>query len=179
MEILKIQAIPGANAYSYRPVIRAVVDLQEWTERTSDTFGDFNTRLVQCLPSLYEHFCSRGKPGGFVERLNEGTLVGHIIEHVTIELLTRAGQNIPYGKTLCLPEHPGHYEIIFNYDSLEGGLEGFKQGYALVQELLAGQKPNVTNRIERIREVIQRFELGASTRAISKLPGVGVFSSYA
>ncbi len=166
MEILKIQAIPGANAYSYRPVIRAVVDLQEWTERTSDTFGDFNTRLVQCLPSLYEHFCSRGKPGGFVERLNEGTLVGHIIEHVTIELLTRAGQNIPYGKTLCLPEHPGHYEIIFNYDSLEGGLEGFKQGYALVQELLAGQKPNVTNRIERIREVIQRFELGASTRAI-------------
>ena len=79
MELLKIQAIPGANVYSYRPVIRAVVDLQEWTERTSDTFGDFNTRLVQCLPTLYDHFCSRGKPGGFLERLYEGTLVGHII----------------------------------------------------------------------------------------------------
>lgn len=166
MEILKIQAIPGANVYSYRPVIRAVVDLQEWTERTSDTFGDFNTRLLQCLPTLYEHYCSRGKPGGFVERLQEGTLVGHIIEHVTIELLTRAGQNIPYGKTLCLPENPGQYEIIFNYDSLEGGMEGFKQGYELVQELLAGHKPNITSRLDRIKQVIRRYELGASTRAI-------------
>ncbi|AGA67623.1 cyanophycin synthetase [Desulfitobacterium dichloroeliminans LMG P-21439] len=166
MEILKIQAIPGANVYSYRPVIRAVVDLQEWTERTSDTLGDFNTRLVQCLPTLYEHYCSRGKPGGFLERLKEGTLVGHIIEHVTIELLTRAGQNIPYGKTLCLPENPGQYEIIFNYDSLEGGVEAFKQGYELVLELLSGSNPNVTLRVERIMKVILQHEIGSSTRAI-------------
>lgn len=166
MELLKIQAISGANVYSYRPVIRAVVDLQEWTERTSDTLGDFNTRLVQCLPTLYEHFCSRGKLGGFVERLNEGTLVGHIIEHVAIELLTLAGQNIPYGKTLCLPEKPGHYEIIFNYDSLEGGKEGVRQSYELVQELLEGHKPNVESRIEKIKQVIRKTELGASTKAI-------------
>lgn len=166
MELLKVQAISGANVYSYRPVIRAVVDLQEWKDRTSDTLGDFNTRLLQCLPTLQEHYCSRGKPGGFVERLQEGTLVGHIIEHVAIELLTLVGQNIPYGKTMCLPEYPGQYEIIFNYDSLEGGKEGIRQSFELVQELLKGESPDITPRLERIKEVIQRYELGPSTKAI-------------
>lgn len=166
MEILKIQAIPGANVFSYRPVIRAVVDLQEWTEITSDTLGDFNSRLLQCLPTLVEHFCSRGRLGGFIERLEEGTLVGHIIEHVTIELLTLSGQNIPYGKTLCLPEYPGQYEIIFNYDSKAGGIEGFKQGYKLVNEVLAGGIPEVGSRVRQIKKVILENGLGASTQAI-------------
>ena len=166
MEILKIQAIPGANVFSYRPVIRAVVDLQEWTEVTSDTLGDFNTRLVQCLPTLSDHFCSRGRPGGFIERLKEGTLVGHIIEHVTIELLTLAGQNIPYGKTLCLPEYPGQYEIIFNYDSEKGGIVGFQQGFELVNEVLAGKIPMVESRVKQIKKVIIENSLGSSTQAI-------------
>lgn len=166
MEILKIQAIPGANVFSYRPVIRAVVDLQEWTEVTSDTLGDFNTRLVQCLPTLSDHCCSRGRPGGFIERLVEGTLVGHIIEHVTIELLTLAGQNIPYGKTLCLPEYPGQYEIIFNYDSEAGGIEGFKQGFGLVKEVLAGRIPDIDPRIIQIKRTIVETSLGSSTQAI-------------
>lgn len=166
MEILKIQAIPGANVFSYRPVIRAVVDLQEWTEITSDTLGDFNSRLLQSLPTLSGHFCSRGRPGGFIERLEEGTLVGHIIEHVTIELLTLSGQNIPYGKTLCLPEFPGQYEIIFNYDSKEAGIDGFKHGYELVKEVLAGKIPEVECRVRQIKKVILENGLGASTQAI-------------
>lgn len=166
MELLNIQAISGANVFSYRPVIRAVVDLKEWAEVTSDTLGDFNSRLIRCLPNLYDHYCSRGRPGGFIERLEEGTLLGHITEHVTIELLTLAGQNIPYGKTLCLPEKPGHYEIIFNYDSEEGGLEGFRQGFRLVKELLEGKFPNVEERVKRIEQVILDNSLGSSTRAI-------------
>jgi cyanophycin synthetase len=166
MELLKIQAIPGANVFCYRPVIRAVVDLQEWAEITSDTLGDFNSRLLQYLPNLYDHYCSRGKPGGFVERLNEGTLLGHIIEHVTIELLTLAGQNIPYGKTLCLPEHPGHYEIIFNYDSEEGGLEAIRHGFELVNELLENKIPDVEGRVKLIEQVSLENNLGSSTRAI-------------
>lgn len=171
MEILKIQAVSGANVYSYRPVIRAFVDLQEWAERTSDSLGDFNSRLLQCLPGLSEHYCSRGKPGGFIERLEEGTLVGHIIEHVTIELLTLSGQNIPYGKTMSLPGYPSEYEIIFNYESEEGGIEGFKQGFALVNEILAGKTPEVNSRVDKIKRVILENSLGSSTRAIVKAAG--------
>lgn len=166
MELLKIQAVSGANVYSHRPVIRAFVDLQEWAERTSDRLGDFNSRLVECLPTLAEHHCARGKPGGFLERLEEGTLLGHIIEHVTIELLTLAGQNIPYGKTMSIQGQPGVYEIIFNYDSKEGGIEGLKQGFALVNQILAGEAPEVKRCVDSIKKVIQENCLGSSTRAI-------------
>lgn len=166
MEIKSIQAIQGANVYSYRPIIRTVVDLQEWAEKESKTLGDFNSRLIQILPNLYDHYCSRGKQGGFIERLHEGTLIGHVIEHVSIELLTLTGQNIPYGKTMSILESPGEYEIIFTYDSLEAGIEGFKQGFEFVEHLLAGELPDVQKSLERIRQVKQEYELGASTRAI-------------
>lgn len=166
MEIKSIQAIQGANVYSYRPIIRTVVDLQEWAEIESNTLGDFNSRLIQSLPNLYDHYCSRGKPGGFIERLQEGTLIGHVIEHVTIELLTLTGQTIPYGKTMSIIEAPGEYEIIFTYDSLEAGIEGFRQGFKVVEELLAGKLPDIQTSLERIRQVYEEFELGASTKAI-------------
>lgn len=166
MEIKSIQAIQGANVYSYRPIIRTVVDLQEWAEKESNTLGDFNSRLIQILPTLFEHHCSRRKPGGFIERLQEGTYIGHIIEHVTIELLTLTGQTIPYGKTMAVLECPGNYEIIFNYDSLEAGIEGFKQGFKLVQELLAGGLPEVQNSLEIIKKVKAQHELGTSTLSI-------------
>jgi cyanophycin synthetase len=166
MEIREIHAIEGANAYSHRPIIRAIVDLQEWTERFSNELGDFRFRLVEHLPSLADHYCSRGKVGGFLERLEEGTLIGHVIEHVTIDLLTQAGQTIKYGKTMGILEHPGWYEIIFNYEAKEGAIEGFKQGFALVKALLEHGSFDVKQAIKSIKDVMADYELGVSTRAI-------------
>lgn len=169
MEIKDIQAIEGANVYSHRPIIRAIVDLQEWTERMSNTLGDFNLRLVDCLPTLADHYCSRGKPGGFIERLQEGTLVGHILEHVTIELLTLAGQNIPYGKTMAILEYQGEYEIIFNFESREGAIKGFYLAFNLITDLLNGKtvsKEDVNNLIEQIKDEIAGADLGVTTKSI-------------
>jgi cyanophycin synthetase len=166
MEIREIQAIEGANVYSHRPIIRAIVDLQEWTERFSNELGDFPYRLAKTLPSLSEHYCSRGKPGGFLERLQEGTLIGHVIEHVTIELLTQAGQTVKYGKTMAILEEPGCYEIIFNYESKEGAIEGFRQGFALVKTLLEQGTFDVAHAIDRIKEVMDEYKLGVSTQVI-------------
>ncbi|AFM39166.1 cyanophycin synthetase [Desulfosporosinus acidiphilus SJ4] len=166
MEIREIQAIEGANVYCHRPIIRAIVDLQEWTERFSNTLGDFSSRLIQTLPSLSEHYCSRGKPGGFLERLQEGTLIGHVIEHVTIELLTQAGQIVKYGKTMAILEEPGCYEIIFNYESKEGAIEAFRQGFALVKTLLEKGTYNVAGAICKIQSVMEDHKLGVSTQMI-------------
>ncbi|KLU62062.1 cyanophycin synthetase [Peptococcaceae bacterium CEB3] len=168
MEIKQIQAIEGANVYSHRPVIRAILDLREWADKTSDRLGDFNDRLVAYLPGLSEHHCSRGKPGGFLERLAEGTLIGHVTEHVTIELLTRAGQDISYGKTMSLPERPGVYEIIFNYQSKEGGIEAFRQAVVLVDSLLSGKEFNTREIVNKLRKVIAENDLGLSTKMIIK-----------
>ena len=166
MEIREIQAIEGANVYSHRPIIRAIVDLQEWTERFSHELGNFRFRLVETLPTLAEHHCALGKAGGFLERLQEGTLIGHIIEHVTIELLTLAGQTIKYGKTMRIEEEPGWYEIIFNYEAKEGAIEGFKQGYALVKTLLEQGSFDLAQAVGQIKRVTAECELGVSTQVI-------------
>ena len=166
MEIREIQAIEGANVYSHRPIIRAIVDLQEWTERFTNELGDFRLRLVQSLPTLADHYCSRGKTGGFLERLQEGTLIGHVIEHVTIDLLTQAGQTIKYGKTEGILEQPGWYEIIFNYEAKEGAIEAFKQAFALVKTLLNQESFDVIYAVNRIKNVMAEYELGVSTQVI-------------
>ncbi|MDP4158590.1 MAG: cyanophycin synthetase [Bacillota bacterium] len=166
MEIREIQAIEGPNAYSHRPIIRAIVDLQEWTECFTNELGDFRFRLIKHLPTLADHYCSRGKIGGFLERLEEGTLIGHVIEHVTIDLLTQAGQTIKYGKTMGILEHPGRYEIIFNYEAKEGAIEGFKQGFDLVKTLLEQNSFDVGQALNSIKEVMADNELGVSTRVI-------------
>lgn len=166
MEIKQIQAIEGANLFSYKPIIRAVLDLQEWSEKASNQLGDFSKRLSESLPGLSEHHCSRGKPGGFLERLEEGTYPGHIIEHVTIELLTRAGQTIPYGKTMRIPNQYREYEIIFNYENKDGAIEAFKQAVSLVEALLMGENVNVSAAIDQIKQTISRHDLGLSTKAI-------------
>lgn len=166
MELKQVQAIEGANVFSYRPIIRAVIDLGEWNEITSNTLEDFNLRLLKCLPTLGEHHCSRGKMGGFLERLAEGTLLGHVLEHVVIELLTLAGQSIPYGKTMMLPDCQRQYEIIYNYESQAGALEALQQGMDLLQDLLKGVDVDVASRVEHIKRVISQDEWGPTTRAI-------------
>ncbi|MDR3600108.1 MAG: cyanophycin synthetase [Desulfosporosinus sp.] len=166
MEIREIQAIEGANIYSHRPIIRAIVDLQEWTERFSNELGDFSLRLVENLPTLADHYCSRGKLGGFLERLEEGTLIGHVIEHVTIDLLTQAGQTIKYGKTMASLDQPGWYEIIFNYEAKEGAVEAFKQAFSLVKTLLNQESFDVINAVNQIKKVMADYELGVSTQVI-------------
>ncbi len=166
MEIREIQAIEGANGYSHRPIIRAIVDLQDWTERFTNELEDFRYRLIEHLPTLVEHHCSRGKLGGFLERLHEGTLIGHVIEHVTIELLTQAGQTMKYGKTMAVLDQPGWYEIIFNYESKVGAIEGFKQGFLLVKTLLNQDLFNVALAVNQIKSVMAECELGVSTQVI-------------
>ncbi|ODA41579.1 cyanophycin synthetase [Desulfosporosinus sp. BG] len=166
MEIREIQAIEGANVYSHRPIIRAIVDLQEWTERFSNELGDFSLRLVEHLPTLADHYCSRGKLGGFLERLQEGTLIGHVIEHVTIDLLTQAGQTIKYGKTMAMLDQPGWYKIIFNYEAKEGAVEAFKQGFALVKTLLNQESFDVIYAVNCIKKVMNEYKLGVSTQVI-------------
>ncbi len=166
MEIREIQVIEGANVYSHRPIIRAIVDLQEWAGRYSNELGDFEQRLMKSLPTLADHYCSRGKVGGFLERLQEGTLIGHVIEHVAIDLLTQAGQNIKYGKTMAILEEPGCYEIIFNYEAKEGAIEGFKQAFCCVKALLNQEPFDIAQAVGRIIQVMADCKLGVSTQLI-------------
>src|SRR5690348_13457685 len=101
MKILKIQVLRGPNIWSnYRKkLIQMRLDLEEMEERPSDKIEGFRERIEALLPSLVEHHCSEGKKGGFLHRVELGTWMGHIIEHIALEIQTLAGMNTGFGKT--------------------------------------------------------------------------------
>ncbi|MEN9975233.1 MAG: cyanophycin synthetase [Verrucomicrobiota bacterium] len=98
IRFLKILSLRGPNLWTYRAVLEAWVDIGELEDYPSHTIPGFVERLCRWLPSLSEHRCSYGEPGGFVKRLHEGTWPAHILEHVTLELQNLAGMPGGFGK---------------------------------------------------------------------------------
>ena len=138
MRILDRAVYVGPSLYAHFPVIRLDVDLGELEDWPSARLGDrFIDSLLAALPGLNEHGCSYGEPGGLVRRLREGegTWLGHILEHVAIELQNIAGHHITFGKTRSLGPR-GHYWIVYQYEQREVGLEAGALGLTLLESLL-------------------------------------------
>ena len=98
MEITSIRVLRGPNQWTRFPVLEAIVDLGRLEEFPSDTLPGFNDRIMEWLPSMIEHRCSIGERGGFFQRLRTGTWMGHVLEHVTIELQSLCGSEVGYGR---------------------------------------------------------------------------------
>lgn len=125
MKILSTNVFVGPNIYARFPVIRHVLDLGELEAWPTGRLGpDFTDPLLDALPGLYKHGCSYGTAGGFVRRLkeDEGTWLGHVMEHVAIELQCAAGSDVTFGKTRSTGK-PGEYNLIFQYKDEEVGRE--------------------------------------------------------
>src|SRR3954468_17478659 len=114
MNLLDIRALDGPNTYDHHPVLVATLDLEGLAGKESYEVPGFVDRLLATLPGLHEHNCSRGHPGGFVERLHEGTYFGHITEHVCIELSQHAGVGVNRGKTIS-GDAPNLYVVIVRF----------------------------------------------------------------
>lgn len=138
MKILSTNVYVGPNLYAHFPVIRHVLDLgvlEEWpTARLGDTFIN---KLVELLPGLQEHGCSYGEPGGFIRRMkeDEGTWLGHVLEHVAIEMQILAGSEVSFGRTRTTG-NPGEYNMVFQYKQADVGLEASRLGMELIKQLL-------------------------------------------
>ena len=115
MKILEVRALKGPNYWSNRrhQLIVMQVDLEEMEHCPSNTIEGFTDRLHDLMPSLYEHRCSRGYEGGFLERLREGTWMGHIMEHVALEIQILSGMECGFGR--CTWEGvEGIYKVVFS-----------------------------------------------------------------
>ncbi len=101
MKLVEIKVLRGPNYWSIRrqKLIQMKLDLEEMEQKPSNTIAGFKNKLEKLLPSLYEHRCSELVPGGFLSRVEEGTWMGHIIEHVALELQTLAGMDMGFGRT--------------------------------------------------------------------------------
>jgi cyanophycin synthetase len=138
MLILDKTVFVGPSLYAHFPVIRLDIDLGPLEEWPSGKLGPaFTDALLAALPGLHTHTCSYGKPGGFVRRLieGEGTWMGHILEHVAIELQNVAGETVTFGKTRSHGP-PGHYYVLYQYEQEDVGLEAGRLGLALLHSLL-------------------------------------------
>lgn len=138
MQIQATSVYLGPNLYAHFPVIRLTLDLgvlEEWpTVRLGRSFTD---ALLASLPGLAEHGCSYGEPGGFVRRLHEeeGTWLGHVLEHVAIELQNVAGAHVTFGKTRGAGPK-GVYHVVFQYEQAEVGQEAARVALMLLYSLL-------------------------------------------
>ena len=177
MRILDRAVYVGPNLYAHFPVIRLEVDLGVLEDWPSARIGpEFVNGLLAALPGLSQHGCSYGEPGGLVRRLTEGegTWMGHILEHVAIELQNVAGHPLTFGKTRSLGPR-GHYWIVYQYEQEEVGLEAGELGRTLLLSLLPHELRDedavpkgfdfAAERDDFIR-FTQRHALGPSTAAL-------------
>lgn len=139
MRVFEARAFRGPNPYGYRPVIRFKLDLEQLEQYPTTELGDFTDRLLELVPTLHEHGCSYGEPGGFVRRLREGTWLGHVAEHVALELQCLAGTPVTYGKTRGAGEGEGIYYVVYSYIEEHVGLLAGRLALRLVDHLLPAE----------------------------------------
>lgn len=159
-------------------MVQAWLDLSPDEQISTSEVPGFPDRLLKLLPGLSDHTCSRGYPGGFRERLFEGTYLGHVIEHVVLELQKEAGFDVRYGKTVKGTE-PGTWVLIFEYGTPELGIEALGAAIKLVSAVLAGKPFPVAEAIARLRQVGEETRPGPSTESIlraCKKRGIPVLS---
>ena len=167
LEIVKITYLKGPNMWTYTEALEAWVDLGLLEEWPSNRLPGFVDRLLEVLPSLGTHFCSPGVPGGFLLRLREGTWMGHILEHIVIELLEAAGLEAGFGQTRETIRS-GLYRMVFRVPNEKIGRVALKAGQDLLHAVLNNQPFDVKPVVSEIRYYIDVRYLGPSTAHIVK-----------
>lgn len=137
MRILKTQTLRGPNYWSIRHknLILIRLDLEDLADRPSDTLPGFYEALANTLPSLIEHHCSPGHRGGFLSRVRQGTYMGHIVEHIALELQTLANMPVGFGRTRSTKE-PNVYQVVFEYIDEQAGRYAARAAVRLCNSLI-------------------------------------------
>ena len=157
----------GPNYWSVRrhKLIVMVLDLQELEESPTDKIPGFYDRLVAMFPSMHEHRCSVGEAGGFFQRVKEGTWMGHVIEHIALEIQTLAGMDVGFGRTRGFGEE-GVYNVVFAYLEAKVGRYAAKASVRIAQALIDGTEYDLEEDLTTMREVREKERLGPSTASI-------------
>jgi len=167
MKILKIQALRGPNIWSVqrKKLIQMRLDLEEMEQFPTNKIEGFRERIEAMFPNMIEHRCSEGTRGGFFSRIERGTWMGHVIEHIALEIQTLAGMETGFGRTRET-KTPGVYNVVFSYTEENVGLFAAESAVAIAEALIAGKPYDVDADIQKMREIRERVRLGPSTGSI-------------
>ena len=165
MEFRKVLTLRGPNIWAQFPVLEAWIDLGSLKDTSSEEVPGFNDRLKSWLPTMVEHRCSEGTRGGFFERLRRGTYPAHILEHVTLELMSLAGSEVGYGRARSTNED-GVYKVAIEYEEEAFAREALKVGRDLLLAAYEDRTFDVAGAVARLRDLLHEVRLGPSTRSI-------------
>src|ERR1700744_5524101 len=167
MKIENIQALRGPNIWSVKrkKLIQMRLNLQEMEHQPTNKIDGFYERLKALIPSLYEHRCSPGVAGGFFQRVVGGTWMGHVIEHIALEIQTLAGMDTGFGRTRET-KTPGVYNVVFNYVEEKVGIFAAESAVRIAEALIKGEPFDLEKDIQQMREIREATRLGPSTGSI-------------
>ncbi len=167
MKILKTQALRGPNIWSVnrKKLIQMRLDLEELEDKPTDKIDGFGKRLEALFPGMYEHRCSEGRPGGFFYRVEKGTWMGHVIEHIALEIQSLAGMETGFGRTRET-KTPGIYNVVFSYSEENVGMYAAEAAVRIAQALVDGTTYDLEADIRKMREIREEVRLGPSTGSL-------------
>lgn len=167
MKILGIQVLRGPNIWSVnrKKLIQMRLDLEEMEQRPTNVIAGFREGIEKLIPSLHSHRCSKGCPGGFLMRVEEGTWMGHVIEHIALEIQTLAGMDTGFGRTRQTKTE-GIYNVVFSYLEEKAGVYAAEASVRIAEALIAGEEYDLEHDIHRMRELRESERLGPSTGSI-------------
>jgi cyanophycin synthetase len=167
MNIREIRALRGPNYWSVNrhKLIVMVLDIEDLEKRPTNTIDGFLERLKKMFPTMQTHRCSVGTEGGFFERVEEGTWMGHVIEHIALELQTLAGMDVGFGRTRDYGE-VGVYNVVFAYLEEEVGKYTAKASVRIAEALIDGKEYSMDDDIQQMREIREKVRMGPSTGSL-------------
>lgn len=167
MQIVEMRVMRGPNYWSIRKhkLIVLKIDLQELEELPTNKIEGFGQRLEKLIPSLKDHHCSEGREGGFLFRVEEGTWIGHVIEHIALEIQTLAGMECSFGRTRSTGEK-GVYHVVFAYSEEEVGIYAAEAAIRIVEALIKGEEYDLQRDLQEMRDIRARVRFGPTTHSI-------------
>lgn len=141
------------------------LDLEDMEEKPTNKISGFRERIEAMFPTMIEHRCSEGVRGGFFSRIDRGTWMGHVIEHIALEIQTLAGMETGFGRTRET-KTPGVYNVVFSYVEESVGMYAAEASVRIAEALIAGTDYDVQADIQKMREIRERVRLGPSTGSI-------------
>ena len=165
IQFLRMTHLRGPNIWTYRPVLEALIDIGDLEDCPSNTLPGFNQRLTSWLPGLIEHRCSVGERGGFLKRLEEGTWPGHVLEHVALELQTRAGMQTGFGKAREAGPR-GVYKVVIRTRHEEVSRQALHSARDLILAAIEDRAFDVPGEIAKLTQMVDSLCIGPSTASI-------------
>ena len=166
LRILETRIYRGPNYWSYEPAIKLVVDLGMLEDYPTNRVPGFVDGLLDLMPAIAQHTCGTGRAGGFEGRLREGTWLGHVAEHIALQLQRDAGTEVGRGKTRSTGE-TGRYHVVYSFAEESVGVAAGRLAVRIVNHLVRAEPDfDFVAEFEKLVLLAERAAFGPSTQAI-------------